>query len=148
MSVWKCPSRVPSAPYAQTQSDLTLVRVVLDIQETDSTAKVCSCVPTQFKKSCFCAIFAILVLSCNELEEPEYGSMRSTLDPPFSGGDIVVFSCDRGFILNGQQKLKCDPSSLEWSGSVPTCRGKAFLSWNGNCKCRTETDTSSITNLR
>ena len=54
--------------------------------------------------------------------------MHSTLDPPFVGGDTVIFTCDDGFVLEGRREIKCDPLTQEWSDLTPVCRGMHLFS--------------------
>ncbi len=42
---------------------------------------------------------------------------------PYIEGDIVSFSCDDGFALNGADNLECLPTG-SWDRTVPTCVGK------------------------
>jgi len=71
-----------------------------------------------------------IVLSCEELDEPEHGSMQSTLYPPFIGQDIVVFSCYSGYALIGNRRITCDILTQTWSGASPVCEGKLCLTAN------------------
>ncbi|KAI8511658.1 complement activation, classical pathway [Branchiostoma belcheri] len=64
----------------------------------------------------------VLPLSCPTLTAPVNGALSAT--GPHFFQDVVTFTCDQGYGLNGVSTVTCQPDSnnnLEWSDPVPTC---------------------------
>ena len=59
----------------------------------------------------------ITEVRCNPLEPLSNGNYTSVAGRP---GDVVEFSCDVGYRLNGNLSRQCNADGL-WSGSMPTC---------------------------
>ena len=57
------------------------------------------------------------VLECEDLASPANGQV--TLNGT-AFGSIAIYSCDDGYVLNGNEMRICQ-SSGEWSGDEPTC---------------------------
>ena len=61
-----------------------------------------------------------LAARCPELDDPAYGSVD---DGDNSVGTKAVYTCNKGFKLNGDSTRKCQ-ENCEWSGKPPTCERK------------------------
>ena len=59
----------------------------------------------------------IAEIRCDALEPLPNGNYNSVAGRP---GDIVMFTCDEGYRLNGDLTRQCNADSL-WTGSMPTC---------------------------
>ena len=57
------------------------------------------------------------LVSCGVPDTPSNGDASYTLT---TEGSTVVYSCDDGFVLCGNQNRTCLPNGV-WSGSVPDC---------------------------
>lgn len=59
---------------------------------------------------------------CPDLPAPEHGRLLTSKET-YRFGDIASFSCDFGYILEGNTDLLCT-SAGEWNGTIPTCNCK------------------------
>ena len=55
---------------------------------------------------------------CEDLDDPTYGEVRLQ---GLQVGHTATYSCDSGFILQGQGARVCQVDG-NWSGSAPTCK--------------------------
>ena len=61
---------------------------------------------------------------CSEVVAPGHGTMQSE---GVSVGSEVVFECNEGYRMVGQDTIRCLPDGnggAEWSGSPPVCQGR------------------------
>ena len=62
------------------------------------------------------------VINCTVLEDPDNGS-HELIDGSLSFGSEVKYSCDDGFVLNGDNSRICQADG-HWTGSAPICTSK------------------------
>ena len=67
----------------------------------------------------FKLIFFTLDVSCKPVWAPLHGRMDGS---SFFYEDVVIFSCDLGYVLVGSSRLRCGAAGV-WLGHVPTCEG-------------------------
>ncbi|XP_076799587.1 uncharacterized protein LOC143444282 [Clavelina lepadiformis] len=60
-------------------------------------------------------------LKCADITAPSNGNMVSSASVSFSIGDIVTFTCNRGYTLVGEPEVTCR-SSLSWTARPPICQ--------------------------
>jgi len=57
---------------------------------------------------------------CNPPPTPTHGFLQGDKIERFRGGDIVQFTCDQGYMLDGNPIVICQENS-RWSGPPPSC---------------------------
>ena len=65
----------------------------------------------------------ILAKDCGPLSVPVNGS-SSGQDTTFP--NVILFSCDVGFIMFGSQMRRCQSNGI-WSGNVTSCKGVVYV---------------------
>uniref|UniRef100_A0A5F8HBK2 Complement factor H-like n=1 Tax=Monodelphis domestica TaxID=13616 RepID=A0A5F8HBK2_MONDO len=63
------------------------------------------------------------VIKCSAVATPENGRIVTSsldLNQEFTFGQVIQFSCNPGFALNGDRKIHCSTDG-DWSAQVPTC---------------------------
>ena len=60
-------------------------------------------------------------VSCGSPDAPSNDRVNTTTGTSF--GDKAVYSCDKGFMLNGPAERTCQANG-QWSGSEPTCESE------------------------
>ncbi|XP_033113091.1 plasma kallikrein-like [Anneissia japonica] len=66
------------------------------------------------------------VKRCSMPERPENGNFYFTTRRENKIGGFVKFTCDPGYDLNGQKKIKCLKSTKNWATKFPTCEIEDF----------------------
>ena len=61
--------------------------------------------------------YSVLVVDCGEPDTPSNGGVSDAIT---TEGSTVVYSCDSGFVLCGDENRTCLSTGM-WSGSVPDC---------------------------
>ena len=74
-----------------------------------------------FKDFIFCPL--AVVVTCPSLENPVNGTVDVSGNQT---GDTAVYSCDFGFIPDGEATRTCGEDG-QWSGSEPTCICKLYV---------------------
>jgi len=85
-----------------------------------SAALFISCFITYISKKLYgftFITFSSVVLDCGAPDTPSNGGVSYTLTTEDS---TVVYSCDDGFVLCGDENRSCLSTGV-WSGSVPDC---------------------------
>jgi len=62
-------------------------------------------------------------VDCGAPDTPSNGSVSYTLT---TEGSAVVYSCDDGFVLCGDESRSCLSTGV-WSGSVPDCISECIM---------------------
>uniref|UniRef100_A0ABM0M9L1 Protein mesh-like n=1 Tax=Saccoglossus kowalevskii TaxID=10224 RepID=A0ABM0M9L1_SACKO len=57
------------------------------------------------------------IVECGEVMAPSHGNVNGDM---FTYGEIVTFSCDVGYIINGVTEIECLASG-QWNDSTPSC---------------------------
>ena len=71
--------------------------------------------------SSYCMRFTIFAeIHCGPLNVPSHGSKQGNNDTVDS---VVLFSCDRGYRLQGSAERKCSTLGT-WDGEAPNCVGQ------------------------
>ena len=72
---------------------------------------------------------------CDPLPDIDDGSISYTMDDngvaPFDHGAIATYTCNQGFLLNGDFIRTCGDgmgTMGSWSGSAPSCDGEFYSS--------------------
>ena len=62
---------------------------------------------------------------CSPPVNIENGSNNSSGGVTHYSGAAVHYSCDSGYVLEGEDTLYCagNANNLQWTGEVPTCKG-------------------------
>jgi len=63
--------------------------------------------------------FLFAEVHCEAPGIPENGMIQGTA--PYKAGDVVQFSCNQQYALEGQPVIACQENG-RWSGSVPKCK--------------------------
>jgi len=73
-------------------------------------------------------VMELLVLGCPDLADPPNGEIDFNPDPtaPFEPGTEAYYSCDKGFVLSGEDTLVCG-TDFAWTGNIPSCERKCSL---------------------
>ena len=66
--------------------------------------------------------FANIVVVCPELDVPDNGDIEYGTIPPVYNS-AVSYSCDNGYILEGNKVRMCQRNGM-WSGFAPICKRK------------------------
>ena len=69
------------------------------------------------------------VVDCGEPDTPSNGGVSYTIT---TEGSTIVYSCDPGFVLCGDENRTCLSTGM-WSGSVPDCISEySYIPYNQN----------------
>jgi len=85
---------------------------------------------TQLKFYWFDIILIWIEVYCDAPPTPKHGYLQTDNIQRFRGGDIVQFTCDPGFMLEGNPIVICQENS-RWSGPPPSCK---TFSWKWKIK--------------
>lgn len=65
-------------------------------------------------------IFLLTAITCGHPGNPAHGMTNGS---EFNLNDVVNFTCNTGYLLQGASRAQCR-SSGQWSSPLPSCRGK------------------------
>lgn len=68
-------------------------------------------------------IFLLTAITCGHPGNPAHGMTNGS---EFNLNDVVNFTCNTGYLLQGASRAQCR-SNGQWSSPLPNCRGKKFL---------------------
>lgn len=67
-------------------------------------------------------IFLLTAITCGHPGNPAHGMTNGS---EFNLNDVVNFTCNTGYLLQGASRAQCR-SNGQWSSPLPNCRGKSL----------------------
>lgn len=67
-------------------------------------------------------IFLLTAITCGHPGNPAHGMTNGS---EFNLNDVVNFTCNTGYLLQGASRAQCR-SNGQWSSPLPNCRGESF----------------------
>lgn len=68
-------------------------------------------------------IFLLTAITCGHPGNPAHGMTNGS---EFNLNDVVNFTCNTGYLLQGASRAQCR-SNGQWSSPLPNCRGKKLF---------------------